>query len=199
MPSTPWCERRIWRQRKDVGTELIVLDLAVPRNVEPAARDLGGVRLFNLDDLQELRCPAAGHPSIAVAEAERILAEEMARLDSSLRARSAAPRLTELHRIGAALAREEAERALASLDSLSDVERQVVRDMADRLVRRVLYPVSRTLRAEEQSDEGDGEADGVRLPDSHYTDAAGPPGGAPACPRPDSEYSGTGGCCSRRS
>ena len=95
---------------------MIVLDLAVPRNVEPAARDLGGVRLFNLDDLQELRCPAAGHPSIAVAEAERILAEEMARLDSSLRARSAAPRLTELHRIGAALAREEAERALASLE-----------------------------------------------------------------------------------
>ena len=91
-----------------------------------------------------------------MAEAERILAEEMARLDSSLRARSAAPRLTELHRLGAELAREEAERALASLDRLSDVERQVVRDMADRLVRRVLYPVSRTLRAEEQAEEGDG-------------------------------------------
>lgn len=180
IPSRPWEELGMLLERADLffvttgakhpvvraadlataqgrrGTELIVLDLAVPRNVEPAARDLGGVRLFNLDDLQELRCPAAGHPSIAVAEAERILAEEMARLDSSLRARSAAPRLTELHRIGAALAREEAERALASLDRLSDVERQVVRDMADRLVRRVLYPVSRTLRAEEQSDEGDG-------------------------------------------
>ena len=135
--------------------ELIVMDLAVPRNVEPSARDLGGVRLFNLDDLQELRCPAAGQPSIAVAEAERILTEEISRLESSLRARSAAPRLAELHRLGAELAQEESERALASLDRLSDVERQVVRDMAERLVRRVLYPVSRTIREEEAAGDGD--------------------------------------------
>ena len=133
---------------------LIVLDLAVPRNVEPSARDLGGVTLFNLDDLQELRCPAAG-PSIAVAEAERILTEELSRLESNLQARGAAPRLAELHRLGAELAREESERALASLDRLSDVERQVVRDMAERLVRRVLYPVSRTIREERLAEEGD--------------------------------------------
>ncbi len=137
------------------GDDLIVMDLAVPRNVEPSAKDLGGVRLFNLDDLQELRCPAAGQPSIAVAEAERILSEEMSRLESSLRARSAAPRLAELHRLGADLAREESERALASLDRLSDVERQVVRDMAERLVRRVLYPVSRTIREGESPEGGE--------------------------------------------
>jgi glutamyl-tRNA reductase len=88
-------------------------------------------------------------PSIAMAEAERILVEELVRLEESLRARTAAPRLAELHRLGAELAHEEAERALASLDRLSDVERQVVREMADRLVRRVLYPVSRSRRADE--------------------------------------------------
>jgi glutamyl-tRNA reductase len=112
------------------------------------------VTLFNLDDLQELRCPAAG-PSIAVAEAERILTEELSRLESNLKARGAGPRLAELHRLGAELAREESERALASLDRLSDMERQVVRDMAERLVRRVLYPVSRTIREERSADEGD--------------------------------------------
>ncbi|MBA3258851.1 MAG: glutamyl-tRNA reductase [Gemmatimonadales bacterium] len=132
------------------ASELVVLDLAVPRNVEPSARKLPGVRLFNLDDLQQLRCPAAGQPSIAVAEAERILAEELARLEESLRARAAAPQLAELHRLGSELAREEADRALASLDRLSDLERQVVREMAERLVRRVLYPVSRNLRVDDE-------------------------------------------------
>jgi glutamyl-tRNA reductase len=134
---------------------LIVMDLAVPRNVEPSARALASVRLFNLDDLQELRCPVAGQPSIAVAEAERILTEEMGRFESSLRARGAAPRLAELHRVAAELAREEAERALSSLERLSDVERQVVRDMAERLVRRVLYPASRSLRDEQLPDDAD--------------------------------------------
>jgi glutamyl-tRNA reductase len=137
--------------------ELVVLDLAVPRNVEPAARHLPGVRLFDLDDLQQLRCPAAGQPSIAIAEAERILAEELNRLQVDLRARAAAPQLAELHRLGAELAMEESARALASLERLSDVERQVVRDMAERLVRRVLYPVSRSLKAD---DEGQASGDG---------------------------------------
>jgi len=127
-------------------SELVVLDLALPRNVEPAARRLAKVQLFDLDDLQKLCCPAAGEPSIAMAEAERIIQDELKRLEASIRERAAAPGLAELHRLGQRLAREEANRTLAGLDRLSDLERQVVRDMADRLVRRVLYPVSRKLR-----------------------------------------------------
>jgi glutamyl-tRNA reductase len=127
---------------------LIVMDLAVPRNVEPAARELPGVRLYDLDDLQRLCCPAAATASLALADAERILTEEMARLGQSLRGRAAAPRLAELHRIGAQMAEQEAAWALAQLAALSDREQQVVREMADRLVRRVLYPASRSLREE---------------------------------------------------
>ena len=127
---------------------LIVMDLAVPRNVEPAARVLPGVRLYDLDDLQRLCCPAAATASVALTDAERILTEEIARLGQSLRGRAAAPRLAELHRIGAQMAEQEAAWALGQLAALSDRERQVVREMADRLVRRVLYPASRSLREE---------------------------------------------------
>jgi glutamyl-tRNA reductase len=125
---------------------LIVMDLAVPRNVEPAARAVPGVRLYDLDDLQRLCCPAAGTASAALAEAQRVVTEEIARLAQSLRGRAAAPRLAELHRLGAQMAEQEAAWALAQLAVLSDRERQVVREMADRLVRRVLYPASRSLR-----------------------------------------------------
>ena len=57
-------------------------------------------------------------------------------------------KLAELHRLGVELAEQEAAWALAQLESLSDGQREIVRQMADRLVRRVLYPVSRNLRAE---------------------------------------------------
>ena len=128
------------------GRRLAVFDLSVPRNVDPAARDVPGVRLFDLDDLQRLRCPVDGFTSPTIAHAQRILEEELARLETSLRARVAAPRLAELHRIAARLAKEEAEAALAELGELDERERRVVKEMAERLVRRVLYPISRAVR-----------------------------------------------------
>lgn len=128
------------------GRTVAVFDLGVPRNVEPAARDLPGVRLFDLDDLQLLRCPVDGFTSPTIAQARVILDEELERLDVALRARAAAPRLAELHRMAARLAEQEAEAALARLGPVGERERGIVKEMAERLVRRVLYPVSRAVR-----------------------------------------------------
>jgi glutamyl-tRNA reductase len=131
--------------------ELSVIDLGIPRNVEPAARDIPGVELFDLDDLQRLCCPAAGTASEALLEAERVIDDELARLGLSLRGHAVAPRLAELHRLGIQLAEEESNRALDQLGDISPSQREVVRQMADRLVRRVLYPVSRDLRESRES------------------------------------------------
>jgi glutamyl-tRNA reductase len=128
--------------------ELFVMDLSVPRNVEPAARDIHGVQLFDLDDLQRLCCPAAGTASAALDEAHRVIEDELMRLGLSLKGRDVAPKLAELHRLGVEMAEQESSWALARLSELSESEREVVRQMADRLVRRVLYPVSRNLRSE---------------------------------------------------
>lgn len=128
--------------------DLFVVDLAVPRNVEPAARTLHRIQLFDLDDLQRLCCPADGTPSAALVEAERVIEDELVRLGLSLRGRRAAPQLAELHRLGCELAEQESAWALAQLETLSETQREIVRQMADRLVRRVLYPVSRNIRAE---------------------------------------------------
>ena len=127
--------------------ELVVIDLAVPRNVDPEARQVPGIQLFDLDDLQQLCCPAAGTASAALAEAERVIQDEIDRLGSTLRGQKAAPHLAELHRLGLEMAEQESAWALAQLEALSDNEREIVREMADRLVRRVLYPVSRSMRA----------------------------------------------------
>jgi glutamyl-tRNA reductase len=94
-----------------------------------------------------LCCPASGLGSPAIEHARTVLDQEIGRLDTALRARAAAPRLAELHRMAARLADEETEAALAQLGDLNERERRVVREMAERLVRRVLYPVSRTVRA----------------------------------------------------
>lgn len=125
---------------------LVMLDLAVPRNVEAAARDVPGVRLFDLDDLRLQYCPAAVGASPALEEAEALVRTELSRFRRMLRSRLVGPHLAELHRLGERIAREEADRALAELGSLSEEQRDAVRLMAERLMRRVLYPASRTIR-----------------------------------------------------
>jgi len=127
------------------------MDLAVPRNVEPTSRRIRGIELLDLDDLQRLCCPTAGVATAALAEAEAIVEDELLRLALGLRSRLAAPQLADLHRLSLEMAEEESARALSQLESLSQSEQEVVRQMAERLVRRVLYPVSRSLRAEVQS------------------------------------------------
>lgn len=141
--------------RARAGRELVVLDLALPRNVEPRARAIEGIRLVDLDDLQRLSCPVGNGlvASTAAAHAEQILLEELVRLDLAMRGRAVAPRLSELHRVGAEMAQREAAWALSRLEGLSDREQQVVREMAERLVRRVLYPVSRSIRIDDGTDE----------------------------------------------
>jgi glutamyl-tRNA reductase len=131
-----------------LGRELLVIDLGVPRNVEPASRTIPGIRLLDLDDLQRLRCPGAELSSAALAEAEGMVEDEVVRLGLSLRGRDVAPRLADLHRLSQQMAEQESAWALAQLDDLPEDQREIVRQMADRLVRRVLYPVSRSLRQE---------------------------------------------------
>lgn len=127
--------------------ELVVMDLSVPRNVDPAAREIPGIHLFDLDDLQRLCCPTAGAASAALDDAHQVIEDELVRLGLSLRGKALAGKLAELHRLGVELAEQESARALARLESLSEADREVVRQMAGRLVRRVLYPVSRNLRS----------------------------------------------------
>ena len=130
------------------GRERAIFDLSVPRNVDPSARALPGLRLFDLDDLQRLRCPVDGFATPAIDHARNVLDQEISRLDTALRARAAAPRLADLHRMATRLAQEEADAALGQLGDLGEREQRVVRAMAERLVRRVLYPVSRCVRAD---------------------------------------------------
>ncbi len=131
---------------------LLLIDLCVPRNIAPDAAELAGVTLVDLDGLQAQFCPVGdgrectGLAAATLAQAELIVEEELARLSATLRARTVGPRLAELHRLGAQLAEEEVARALEALDGLSPEDRQVVRTMAERLVRRVMYPLSQAVR-----------------------------------------------------
>ncbi|HEU4677055.1 MAG TPA: NAD(P)-dependent oxidoreductase, partial [Motilibacteraceae bacterium] len=136
--------------------DLLLLDLCVPRNVDPAVRDLPRV---DLHDLADLRLADAGEQVGLVADvaaAERVVDEELARYCRWLARRSAA---TSVHRLRSAVeacAREEVSRVTGGM---TEESRQLVEEAVRRTVRRIAHRPTRALL--EAAESGDTELVGV--------------------------------------
>ena len=132
--------------------ELLVIDLAVPRDFDPAARRVAGVRLFDLDDLNGAVDATAGRRAAAVPAAETILAREVDAFMRWLAARGVVPTIKDL--------RAQSERAV--LDALrrselaAGADEGVLRNAGEAIVTRLLHVP--TLRLRNAAEEGDGEA-----------------------------------------
>jgi len=83
--------------RREDGAVMII-DIAVPRDVDPAVGELPGVHLYNIDDLNRVVADNLGRRRDEVPRAERIVAEEADRFDRWLTGRQTAPTIRLLRR-----------------------------------------------------------------------------------------------------
>jgi glutamyl-tRNA reductase len=123
--------------------QLLVLDLCVPRNVDPDVATLGGARLVDLDELRAQGAPGSEAISRDVAEAERIVAEELDRYQRWLAGRAAATSVRQLRADLDRYARSQVEQAARDVPEelrpiLEDGIRRVVRQLAHRPTRRLI-------------------------------------------------------------
>jgi glutamyl-tRNA reductase len=129
--------------RGRAGRELLLVDIAVPRDIEPAAREVPGVHLFDIDDLQER---AQGNLHLRrqeVAQAELIIEEEVAKFGDWLRSLAVVPTIAALRSRAESIRAAEVERTLAKTN-LSAADKKRVEAMASALVKKLLHePVSR--------------------------------------------------------
>jgi glutamyl-tRNA reductase len=142
------CERAL-RGRAD-GRPLLLIDMGLPRDIEPAVAEIGGVTLLNLDDLQRAAADEQ-HPKReqAIEAARRIVANHLADFDDWQRQRSLGPVIDRLYQRSHALAELEVERALADFPGIGDEEREHWRALARRVVNQLLHlPVSNLKDAE---------------------------------------------------
>jgi glutamyl-tRNA reductase len=132
-------ERRGWRP-------LAILDIAVPRDVEPDAARVAGVRLLNIDDLREALTRNLARRQAAVPLAERIIAEELARTRADLQARQAAPVIRALVERVEGIRDKEVQRAAANLPDDDTRGRAALQQLAEGLTAKFLDGPVRLLR-----------------------------------------------------
>jgi glutamyl-tRNA reductase len=126
---------------------LVLVDVAVPRDLDPAIGRLEGCTLFDIDALGE---GLVGREE-DVREAEAIVAEEAARFAEWRRARDAAGAIRDLRERAEEIRSEELARAGARLADLSPRERETVETLTTQIVNKLLH--APTVRAKEAGSE----------------------------------------------
>ena len=151
---------------------LFVLDLAVPRDVEPEIGNLPGVRLADLDDLRDVVSVQNVGVSDEVARAEEILGEEVHRFASWRRSARLSPLIQALRERGASIEAAELARVAPKLAGLSPKEREAVQSLAQGIVAKLLHQPIVTIKNRAGSGQGEnlaqavGELFGIDVPDS---------------------------------
>ena len=126
------------------GRRLFLLDLAVPRDVEPAAADVPGVAVADIDDLRGVLADSRTTGADEVEMARAVVAEESRKYTVARRAARVAPLIEALHARGEHVRAAELRRIAARLQGLSEREREAVEALSRGIVRTLLHdPVIR--------------------------------------------------------
>lgn len=141
---------------------LFILDLAVPRDFDPAIRAELGVYLYGIDDLQEACAANRSERSKELPAAEAIVDEETRGFIVETRHRATGPVIARFREGLEKSQAAELERLFAKLPDLDDRSRREIEQFADRLVGKMLHPPLASLRDESQNGPPQGLLDALQ-------------------------------------
>ncbi|WP_437614826.1 glutamyl-tRNA reductase [Erwinia sp. V71] len=124
---------------------MLLVDIAVPRDVEPEVGKLANAYLYSVDDLQQIIEKNMAQRKAAAVQAESIVVQESGEFMAWLRAQSAVETIRD-YRAQAEQVRAELEsRALAALQQGGDAE-AILRDLAHKLTNRLIHAPTKSLQ-----------------------------------------------------
>jgi glutamyl-tRNA reductase len=140
------------------GRPLLLMDIALPRNIDPAVGEVPDVHLFDIDQLhQRLENNLAGRQN-EIPNVEAIIEQEVASFASWLRRVDILPVITDLRSKAEEIRRRELKRTLRYLPELDPETLKHIEHLSESLVNKLLHEPTRRLRVEA----GNGHA-------THYT------------------------------
>ena len=141
---------------------LLIVDIAVPRNVDHAVGAIDGVTLLDLDDLRAWAAKGMARRAGEVAAAEAIVAGEVDRYLDVAQAREVAPLVALLHERGENVRQAELARARRKLGALDDEQWATVEALTRSMVAKLLHQPSVRLKTDAGSARAERNAAALR-------------------------------------
>ncbi len=125
--------------RKRRNQPIFLIDIAVPRDIDPGVNEIDNVYLYNIDDLKEIAEASLRRRRREMTRCERIIDEDVVSFMGWLNSLQASPVIQNLHQHFESVRLEELDRILAKLPGLPAEVREKVDAMTQRLIKRLLH------------------------------------------------------------
>jgi glutamyl-tRNA reductase len=140
-----------WRRRK--GRPLLLVDLAVPRDVDPATGDLDGCYLYDIDDLEQIVAETLSGRRQEAERAESIVAAEVEKFHEWHASLDVVPAIASLRARAEEIREAELQKAESLLGKLDDSQRRAVEAVTAQIVNKLLHlPTVRLKQAAAAAD-----------------------------------------------
>ena len=141
---------------------MFLIDIAVPRNIEPAVNELDNVFLYDIDDLQKVvERNVKGRKKVA-EQAEDIIREEVERTMSRLKAREVAPMIVSLQEQLEQLRQAELERVRGKLGALTPQQEEAIEALTRGIINKIAHGPISELRKQAAEPDGPHFANVIR-------------------------------------
>jgi glutamyl-tRNA reductase len=125
---------------------LMLIDIAVPRDIEPACREVPGVSVHDIDDVQQIVERNASGREAEAKPAERIIEAELERFERWLGLQEVVPTISALREHGDEVVRRVLAENEGRWESLSEADRERVEKMAGAIASRLLHDPTLRIR-----------------------------------------------------
>jgi glutamyl-tRNA reductase len=144
--------RRIIEARRN--RPMFLIDIAVPRNIEPSVNEIDNVFLYDIDDLQRVVEANVGERKKRADQAEEIIALEVERMLARLKAREVAPTIVSLQEQLEQLRQAELARVRGKLGALTPQQEEAIESLTRGLINKVAHGPISELRRQAGQPEG---------------------------------------------
>jgi glutamyl-tRNA reductase len=133
---------------------MFLIDISVPRNIDPKVGELDNAYLYNIDDLQGQVEKNLEQRQREAMKAEEMIREEVILIARWMKSLEVMPTIMALRRKADDIQRAEVERILARLGPVSPRQRELVEDLASAITNKLLHNPFMALKAEADSPNG---------------------------------------------
>lgn len=143
--------QKVMKERKQ--RQVFIIDISVPRNIDPEINDLENVYLYNVDDLQGVVDTNLFERRKEAEKAEKIIEEELETFLKWQSSLDSVPTIKALREKAEEIKNDELGKLLHKLQDIGDKEREAIEYMATAIVNKLIHPPTAALKADTENKE----------------------------------------------